>query len=142
MFKSVINFLEELIKYLPALSVDNKKTLLKLAAPLALVVGIGGTFFSIFALIILIVFSPFAILGIVNGYGNGFAILFFSLFTSILFLSAYSDTRKLKLSGFNKFFFAVVVGIFGLLFTGGYITAIIIGFLGVYLLFQIKPYFK
>ena len=138
---SLIKTLEDAYKNAPNLPANIREVLVKIVPWLALIFGILGVLAGLGALGL----SPVGMLG---GVENGAVLLLSGVFTivsSVLMLMAYPKVNKRLYAGWKLLFWAEVVSFVGslLTFTLGSIVSALIGVvIGLYLLFQIKSYYK
>ncbi|HVA96715.1 MAG TPA: hypothetical protein VND99_03590 [Candidatus Acidoferrales bacterium] len=126
----------------PPLPKNVREILVTITPWIALIFGILGILGGIAGLGILTVFSPFAVLGGVSGYGNSFIAALIYLVSAILLLAAFPGTKAKKANGWKLFFWSRVVSLIGGLVGFAIVSAIIGALIGFYLLFQIKSYYK
>jgi len=130
----------------PALPKNWQETLVKITPILALIFGILGILVGISGLGILSVFAPLAMLGGASGastYGNGIIATIIFLIASVLLLAAYPGTRARKYKGWQLLFWSEVAYLIGrVIDLNGLLSAIIWALITLYILFQIRPYYK
>lgn len=143
--QGLLEMLEQFFSNAPALPKNAKETLVKITPILALIFGILGVLGGIGGLGILTIASPFMMFGGVEGasvYGGGFIAALLWLVSSIILLAAFPGTTARKQNGWNMLFWSEVVSIAGSLVSLSFISGIIGGLIGFYLLFQIKSFYK
>ncbi len=146
--KSTQKFIEALQKWfsqLPELPTNIKDVLVKITPILALIFGILGILGSISAFGALTAFSPFMMMGRVNSmgyFGYNYISLILWLVAAVMLVSAYSGTNKRKLSGWNRLFWSEIISFIGSLFAYEIFSGLIGCVIALYLLFQIKSYYK
>ncbi len=134
----LIKTMEGFFAKAPALPTQAKEILVKIAPWIALIFGILGVIAGVGAIGI----SPLALL---SGLGNSLTVLLsgvLTLISSVLMLLAYPKLRALKMEGWKLLFWSEVAGVASSLIALAIGGAIIGGFIGFYLLFQIKSYYK
>jgi hypothetical protein len=130
---------------LPSLPSSVRELLATFAPWLALLGGVLGLLVFVPATLVLLVFSPLA--GLAGG-GLGYVAtvihLLLSIAGAVVSLLAFSGLRGRSLGGWTMAFWATVIylvaGLLPLSF-GSIIGALFGGAVGLYLLFQIKPYY-
>ena len=141
----IIGTLEDFFKKAPALPANAREGLVKITPWLALIFGILGVLGGLAGVGLLTMFSPLAIFGGASGvasYGTGVIAAWIWLASSVLLLAAYPGTKARKMSGWNLLFWSEIINVVGSVLAGSIVGAIIGGLIGLYLLFQIKSYYK
>jgi len=141
------NTLDEYLgKKAPQLPDNIKQTLVNFSPWLALIAGVLGVLSALTVFGIGSVFSPFALYG-----GPKFAGSYFSLFTfssillgvtGVLNLMAITPLRAKKERGWNLLFYAELIWIASYLIQFDLVNVVVGGLIGLYFLFQVRPYFK
>ncbi len=134
--------MEEWFAKLPALPKSATDVLVKITPWVALIFGILGVLGSLAGLGILTALSPIVLLG--NGVGGTTTTLVtavLSLVSSVLLLLAFVGTKALKLQGWKMLFWSQVVSTLSAVLLIS-LTGVIGAFIGFYLLYQIKRYYK
>ena len=137
----LIKSLEDVFKSAPNLPANIREVLVKIAPWLALIFGILGIIGGLGVLGI----SPVGMLG---GARNGVALLISGVLTivaSVLMVMAYPKLNRREYAGWKLLFWSEIVSFVSSLLSltvGGVISALIGAAIGLYLLFQIKSYFK
>ncbi len=142
---NLVDTLEGLFKKAPILPVSFREGLVQVAPWLALIFGVLGILGGLASVGLLTVFSPLAVFSGASGvasYGGGVIAAWIWLASSVLLLVAYPGIKARKLSGWNLLFWGVLVNVAGSLIAGSLVGAILGALLGLYLLFQIKSYYK
>lgn len=137
--------MEDFFKKAPALPANAREGLVKITPWLALIFGVLGILGALGGIGLLTVFSPLAVFSGADGvasYGGGVIAAWIWLASSALLLAAYPGTKARKYSGWNLLFWYEVLNVVGSLVAGSFVSAIIGGLIGFYLLFQIKSYYK
>ncbi len=149
--KKIVKPLEQQYAKLPPLPSGVREFMVSVAPWLALVLGILAILGSVTAFLgmgFLTAAAPYAAMG--YGYGSMFWIpLVFGLAEGVLWLLAFQPLRKHSARGWDLLFWVFVLGLVaallssGLYFsTFGLVWAIVVVAIELYLLFQIKPYYK
>lgn len=137
-----IEKMEDWFDKLPALPKSATDVLVRITPWIALIFGILGVLGSLAGLGILTALSPFVMLG--NGIGGTATSLLtalLSLISSVLLLVAFPGTKAHKMQGWNMLFWSEVVSTVSSVLLIS-LTGVIGAFIGFYLLFQIKRYYK
>ncbi|SRR5260221_2169375 len=127
---------------LPSLPKNARDVLVRITPWVALIFGILGILGSLAGLGILTALSPFVMLG--NGIGGTATSLLtavLALISSALLLSAFPGTKAHKMQGWNMLFWSEVVSTLSSILLIS-VTGVIGAFIGFYLLYQIKSYYK
>jgi hypothetical protein len=130
---------------LPSLPPTIAELLVTFAPWISLLGGVLGLLVFVPGSLILLFFSPLAGLG-GGGLGYIFTIihLILSVVGAVVSLMAFSGLRNRSLRGWTLLFWATVIylvaGLLPLSF-GGLVSTILAGAIGLYLLFQTKPYY-
>lgn len=142
----LVDTVGEWFEKFPPLPKNGREALVKFAPVISLVFGILGVITSISGLGLLTATSPFAILGgaqAVSSYGTGFIAVLFYLVSSVLLLAAFPGLKAKKLSGWNMLFWSEIVSFVGGIVSLTSILSALLGvIIGLYLVFQIKSYYK
>src|SRR5579872_4200030 len=109
----IIGTMAEWFAKFPQLPKNWQDTLARIAPILSLVFGILGIILGVMALGVLTIFSPFALLGGVTDYGNGFLAGLVLFVTSVLSLAAYPGLKARKYKGWKLLFWSRVVSLIG-----------------------------
>lgn len=137
----LINSLENVYKSVPNLPANIREVLVKIAPWIAIIFGVLG----IIAGLGVLGLSPVGLLG---GVKSGATLLIGGVLTivsSVLMVMAFPKLNKKEYGGWKLLFWSEVVSFVGsiLSFSMGSIIGAIIGVaIGLYLLFQIKSYYK
>lgn len=137
--------MEGFFKKAPAIPANGREALVKITPWLALIFGILGILGALGGIGLLTAFAPLAILSGAEGaasYGGGVIAAWIWLAASVLLLAAFPGTKARKYSGWNLLFWSEVINVIGSLVAGSFVSAILGGLIGFYLLFQIKSYYK
>lgn len=141
----LITILEEQFKKAPQLPGSWRETIVSITPWIALIFGILGVLTSLGALGMSSVVSPLLVMGGgVKGASGYFISILLSLVSSALLLASYPGTKKRLYKGWTFLFWSEIVSIVASLLggVGGIISAIIFGGIALYILFQIKSYYK
>ncbi len=140
--KDFISMLEEWFNKLPALPDNGRKGLANVMPWIALVFGILGVLTGIAGFGLLTALSPFTAMYMGMGHASTVVISsIIGLVGSVLLLMAFPGTKAFKMSGWNLLFWSQIVWVVSSVITfsiGGLLGDLI----GLYLLFQIKKYYK
>jgi len=133
-----------LVKKAPALPKNIKEILVKIAPWLAII----GVVLSIPALLAIFGLSammssiPYAAYGMMRA-GGGFSLAaLFLVATAVLEALAIPGLMKRKMAGWNFLYYAVWVGAVSSLFNYDIVGLIVSALISLYLLFQVKSYYK
>lgn len=144
-----VSMLEEWFSKLPALPVNLKTTLVKIAPWLALIFGILGVLGSIGGVLALLGLGafgasmmPYGGMNVVGASALGIVVLLSSLASSVLMLMAYPGLKDQKKAGWRLAFWSETVGLLGSLISLNIVGLIISALIGYYILFQIKSSYK
>jgi hypothetical protein len=143
--KNLVDTLEDFFKKAPAIPANGREALVKITPWLALIFGVLGVLGGLAGVGLLTVFSPLAVFGGAQGvasYGGGVIAAWVWLASSVLLLAAYPGTKARKLSGWTLLFWYEVLNVLGSLIAGSIVGGIVGGLIGLYLIFQIKSYYK
>ncbi|HSW48305.1 MAG TPA: hypothetical protein VLG67_04470 [Candidatus Saccharimonadales bacterium] len=141
----LVETLEDLFKKAPAIPANGREAIVNITPWIALIFGIIGALALLTLLGVASVFAPFAMYGGyagVGGYGSALIGGWISFAASILLLAAFPGTKARKLSGWNLLFWSELLRIVGSIVAGSIVGGIIGGLIGLYLIFQIKSYYK
>lgn len=133
---------EEFFVKLPALPKNWQQILVKVTPFFALVFGILGVLGGLAGLGMLTVFSPFLVGTGVSNAGGTFLGMLAALVASALLLAAFPGTRVKKMQGWNMLFWSEVASFLSALLSYSFVGGVIGAFIGFYLLYQIKSYYK
>ncbi len=139
---NIIKSVEDVYAKAPALPKGARDFLYSATPWVSLILGILTVLGSLSAFGLSAVFSPFAALGGGSGFAAGLLIASaIGIAEGVLMVVAFPSLRKGVLRGWNLLFWAEVLGIAGsvALFS---VAGVIGGLIVLYLLFQIKPYYK
>lgn len=137
----LIKSLEDVFKNVPNLPANIREVLVKIAPWLALIFGILG----IIGGLSLLGLSPVGALG---GMQNGVTLLLtgaLAIVSSVLLVMAFPKLNKREYAGWKLVFYSMVVSFVGNLLSlnfGSILWVIIWTAIGLYLLFQIKSFYK
>jgi hypothetical protein len=143
--KGLIEIVEKFFASAPALPKNAKEAIVKITPILAIIFGILGILGAIGGLGVLTATSPLMMMGGATGisaYGGGFVASLVWLVSSALLLAAFPGTTARKSNGWNMLFWSEVVNIVGSFVALSFVSGIIGGLIGFYLLFQIKSFYK
>ena len=143
--KGLVESLEKLFEKAPVLPKNAKDMIVQFAPWIALIFGILGVLGALGGLGLLTVFSPVALLGGVQGvssYGTGFVSALIWLGSSVMMLLAYPGLKANKIGGWNLMFWSEIVSVVGSVISLNIVGAAISALIGLYLLFQVKSYYK
>jgi hypothetical protein len=133
----LIPMLEKWFKQIPDLPANVREVLVKIVPWLALVFGIIGVFVGLGALGL----SPVALLGGLEASFNVLVIGLISIVSSVLMLMAYPKLLKKQYKGWELLFWSEIISVVSAILTFS-IASILGVVIGIYLLFQIKGYYK
>jgi len=134
--------MEDWFLKLPSLPKSATDVLVRITPWIALIFGILGILGSLAGLGILTALSPFVMMG--NGIGGTATSLLtavLSLVSSALLLAAFPGTKAHKMQGWKMLFWSEVVSTISSILLIS-LTGVIGAFIGFYLLYQIKNYYK
>jgi len=134
--------MEDWFLKLPSLPKSATDVLVRITPWIALIFGILGVLGSLAGLGILTALSPFVMMG--NGIGGTATSLLtavLSLVSSALLLAAFPGTKAHKMQGWKMLFWSEVVSTISSVLLIS-LTGVIGAFIGFYLLYQIKRYYK
>lgn len=134
--------MEDWFDKLPALPENATDVLVRITPWIALIFGLLGVLGSLAGLGILTALSPFVMLG--NGIGGTATSLLtavLSLVSSALLLAAFPGTKAHKIGGWNLLFWSEAVSTVSSVLLLS-LTGVIGAFIGFYLLYQIKRYYR
>lgn len=134
--------MEDWFMKLPELPKSATDVLVRITPWIALIFGILGVLGSLAGLGILTALSPFVMMG--NGIGGTATSLLtalLSLASSALLLAAFPGTKAHKMQGWKMLFWSEVVSTISSVLLIS-LTGVIGAFIGFYLLYQIKRYYK
>jgi hypothetical protein len=139
--KDLVGFLDYyLVKKAPVQLPENAKEWLVQYGPWITIVVLVVTLPALLIVLGLgAVLVPFA--GV--GYGTGFGFLAIGLIVSTaLTVMALPGLFARKMSGWTLFFYARLVSIVGNLLAGAIVSAVVVGVISLYILFQVRPLYK
>lgn len=134
--------MEDWFMKLPELPKSATDVLVRITPWIALIFGILGVLGSLAGLGILTALSPFVMMG--NGIGGTATSLLtavLSLVSSALLLAAFPGTKAHKMQGWKMLFWSEAVSTISSVLLIS-LTGVIGAFIGFYLLYQIKRYYK
>jgi len=134
----IIDMLEVWFKKAPELPTNVRQTLVNITPWITLIFGVLGIIAGLGAVGV----SPVAMYG---GVGNSTMLLLGGVLTivaSVMMLMAYPKTKALKAQGWTLLFWSTVVSLISSLVVGSIANAVIWGIIELYILFQIKSYYK
>ena len=134
--------MEDWFMKLPELPKSATDVLVRITPWIALIFGVLGVLGSLAGLGILTALSPFVMMG--NGIGGTATSLLtavLSLASSALLLAAFPGTKAHKMQGWKMLFWSEVVSTVSSVLLIS-LTGVIGAFIGFYLLYQIKRYYK
>ncbi len=136
--------LEPYFKKAPNLSEKIRKFIVQYIPYYALIVGILGVIGAVSTLGILSVASPFAMNDSNNSstFGMGTIATLLWLASSVLLIMAYPDLKDRKYKGWNFYFWSDIIHFVGSLVAGQLLSPLISVLIGLYILFQIKSFYK
>jgi hypothetical protein len=141
----LIGSIEKFFEKAPALPKNAKDLIVQFTPWIAIIFGILGVLGALGGLGLLTVFSPLAIFGGVEGVksmGTGFISALFWLGSSVIMIMAYSGLKANKMGGWKMLFWSEIVNVAGSVISLNIIGGAISALIGLYLLFQIKSYYK
>lgn len=141
----LVETLEKFFASAPALPKNAKEVIVNITPLLAIIFGILGILGAIGGLGLLTASSPLMFFGGAEGvsaYGGGFIAALFWLASSALLVAAFPGTSARKSNGWNMLFWSEIISVAGSLVSLSFVSGIIGGLIGFYLLFQIKSYYK
>jgi len=117
--------------------------LVKISPWLALVFGVLGVLGSIAATGLLAALTPVMVLGGGVGVATGGLVgALLGVVSSVLMLMAFPGLRDRKMAGWKMMFYSELVSVVSSLVALNIVGAAIGAFIGFYILFQIKSYYK
>lgn len=123
-----------------------KETLVNFAPWLALIAGIMALLSALAVFGIGSVFGPLALYGGAAFAGSYFSTYFFSLIilgvAGVLELMAFPGLRQRSAKGWRMLFWAELVWIVSSVVSFNLVSAVLGGVIGLYLLFQVREYYK
>lgn len=139
---TIISTVEGWYAKLPSLPKDARELLVKITPWVALIFGVLGTIAGVAGLGILTALGPFmAVAGAFNAAGSGLLSAVILLASSVLLLAAFPGLRKGKVGGWNLLFWSEAVSVVGGAVAVS-LSGILFSLIGLYLVFQIKSYYK
>lgn len=138
----LVGMMQEWFDKLPQLPKNIQEVLVMIAPWIALIFGIFGLVGGVAGLGLLTAFLPVAVLGGVSGYGGGYLAALALIASSALMLAAFPGLRAKKYNGWNLLFWSEVVSLVYSIVSLAIVSGIVGAFIGFYLLFQIKSYYK
>lgn len=138
---SIISTVEQWFKKLPNLPKNIQEFIVMVAPWAALIFGILGVIGGISALGLFSAYSPIVMGMTYYNSGVGMVSLLLGLASSVLLLMAFPGLNKKKMGGWNWLFWSEVVSVISaiVIFSVG---GIVFSLVGLYLVFQIKSYYK
>ena len=137
-----MNKMEDWFMKLPSLPKSATDVLVKITPWIALIFGILGILAGLAGLGILTALSPFVMMGNgLSGTATSLLTAVLAVVSSALLLAGFPGTKAMKMAGWKMLFWSEVVSTISsviLLSVSGVIGA----FIGFYLLYQIKRYYK
>ena len=130
--------LEDVFKKAPALPANAKETLVKITPWIALIFGVLGILAGLGEVGV----SPIAVFGGVRSSAMILVSGILTIVSSVMMLMAYPKTKAHAMSGWTLLFWSTIVSLVASLILGSIISAIVWGAIELYLLFQIKSYYK
>jgi hypothetical protein len=138
----IIAISEGWFKKLPPVSSQARTKIVHIMPWLALIFGILGIVVSVAGLGVLTFLSPLILLGGgVHAAGAGIIGVLLGLVSSVLLLAAYPGLKAHKFKGWKLVYWSQVLGVISSLLSFS-IVGILVGLVGIYLLFQIKSAYK
>ncbi len=134
----LIVMLEDVFKKAPALPANAKETLVKITPWIALIFGVLGILAGLGEVGV----SPIAVFGGVRSSAMILVSGILTIVSSVMMLMAYPKTKAHAMSGWTLLFWSTIVSLVASLILGSIISAIVWGAIELYLLFQIKSYYK
>lgn len=139
---SVITTVEEWYSKLPNLPKDARELLVTITPWAALIFGVLGVLGGIGGLGVFSAFSPLVMAGGgAAALGSGIISAVLLLVSSVLLLAAFSGTKARKLQGWKFLFWSEVVSVVAAVLSIS-ILGVLFALIGLYLIFQIKSYYK
>jgi len=133
---------EDFFVKLPSLPKNWQQVLVKITPFFALIFGILGVLGGLAGLGIFSVFSPFLMGTGMNSVGGTFLGMLAAVVASALLLAAFPGTRMKKMQGWNMLFWSEVASLLSAFLSYSFVGGMIGAFIGFYILYQIKPYYK
>jgi len=134
--------MEDWFMKLPSLPKSATDVLVKITPWIALIFGILGILAGLAGLGILTALSPFVMMGNgLSGTATSLLTAVLAVVSSALLLAAFPGTKALKMTGWNMLFWSEVVSTVSSLLLLS-LSGVIGAFIGFYLLYQIKRYYK
>ncbi len=140
-----IDALQKWFDQLPALPTNARDVIVKITPILALIFGILGILGILSVFSAITAFAPVMMMGRLNGvgyWGYNYLSLVLWLFADIVMLTAYSGVRQRKIIGWNRLFWSQIIYFVGSILSYEIISGLIGIAIALYLLFQIKSYYK
>lgn len=138
----IIAYTENWFKKLPPISSGARGKIVDIMPWLALIFGILGVVVSVAGLGVLTFLSPLILLGGgIHAAGAGILGVLLGLVSSILLLAGYPGLKAHKFAGWKLVYWSQAVGIISSVLSLS-IFGVLVGLVGVYLLFQIKSAYK
>ncbi len=138
----LIDTLEEQFSKLPPLPKNWKDIIVNVTPWIVLIFGVLGVIGGLAGVGILAMFAPFIAIGSGVGVASGSIIgALLWLVSSALMVAAFPGTRAKKISGWNLLFWSEIVSAVAAVVSfsvGGVVGALV----GLYILYQIKSYYK
>lgn len=135
--------MEEFFGKLPSLPKNWREVIVNITPWLALVFGVLGVLVGLAGLGILSVLSPFMVLGSGLTSASGSLLgMAAAVIAAILMLLAFPGTKARKMQGWNMLFWSEVVSLLSSLLSFSVVSGLVGAFIGFYLLYQIKSYYK
>lgn len=142
----LVETIGEWFEKFPAIPKKGREVLVKFVPIIAVVFGILGIITSIGGLGLLTATSPLAVLGgadSVSSYGTGFVSVLIYLVSSVMLLAAFPGLKARKVTGWNLLFWSEIVSfVGGIVSLTSILSALISIIIGLYLVFQIRSYYK
>lgn len=139
---SVITSVGDVYAKLPNLPKDARDLIVKITPWVALIFGVLGVLAGIGGLGVFSAFSPMVVAGSgVQALGSGIISAILLLVSSGLLLAAFSGTKAHKMQGWKFLFWSEVVSVVAAVLSIS-LTGVLFSLIGLYLIFQIKSYYK
>lgn len=138
---TVITTVGDWYEKLPNLPKDARELLVKITPWVALIFGILGVLGGITGLGILSAVAPVAMMGQTQVLGSGMLAALLMLISAALLLAAFPGTRNRKEQGWKFLFWSEVVSVVAAVL-GFSIGGVLFSLIGLYLVFQIRSYYK
>ncbi len=151
-FDQYVKPLEETFAKLPPLPKSATDILVKIAPWLALIFGVLGLVGVVFGVLGLLglgalgaSMAPYGGMALAGVSAFGIVVLVLGLVPTVLNLLAFPGLKAMKMAGWNYLLYSLVASVVISVISGGFgavLGAVIEAVIGLYLLFQVKSYYK